>query len=144
MPCLIINMYESSHIFKVPLSSTFYLSSTPRVRHSVLQPATMGNQTGDRLRFRSHRLLPLPGTPRAAPFGYRSIIVLCICYRHTSGATRIHLYKIDRSLSYVRKVFARLQDRLTDSSPVNTSNVPAEWIFNFQCSVRLLFCPLTY
>ena len=122
------------------LSGTVYLSSTPRVHcKAEVSVQLMGTQTGDRLRFRSHRLLPLPGTPRAAPFGYRSIIVPCICDRHTSGATRIHLYKIDRSLSYVRKVFARLQDRLTDSSPVNASNVPAEWIFNFQGSLRSIF-----
>ena len=54
-----------------PFSSQFVLD-TPRAN---------GKSSGGSLLSCSIGVSPPPGTPEAAPFGYRSIIVLCTCHR---------------------------------------------------------------
>ena len=49
-----------------------------------------GKSSSGRLRANSIGISPPPGTPRAAPFGYWSIIVPHVCYRPPPVVIRLH------------------------------------------------------
>ncbi len=83
-------------MYQIIGSKSIVLQSLPFpkcVTHSIFPypPSVNRKSTSGWLRTNTIGISPLPGSPRAAPFGYRSIIIIRVCHRPPPRVTRVHL-----------------------------------------------------
>ena len=129
-------MWKGGLPFYLRLLTHLFVLDTPvwpnYVRH--------GKSSSGRQRTYSIGISPPPGTPPVAPFGYKSIIVLCVCHRLPLSAAQIPSKSLIARSLRGRGGLMKLANPVTHGH--SAGNVPDEWVFNCKRSVRD-FCPLT-